>query len=205
MLVKKENGIPVKRFCSGYLKQANEKAKESYISYNLKCITTYLPFESKIKRIENLIKTTCFEPERNDKGEITFGSVYKKDSIVQDMLYFLMIVDIYTNIEIEYGNDKNKLSDQYDMIMKSGLFSIILSVIPKNELTEFGRMRQQYNDDTYNNYICPQNYLANQVERFATISSTLLSPAIEKFAEAINGIDENKLNKILEKLKIISK
>ena len=204
-LVKKENAIPVRRFVNGYNQQANEKLKEVYLGNNLKCIETYLPFNQKLKRIENLVKTTCFEPERDKNGNLVYGTVYKKDSVAQRMLYILLLIDIYTNIEIEYGNANNTLDVQYDALVKSKLIDKVFAKIPQEEQKEFDLILRMHNEDTYLNYGTAQSYISGQIDRFATIASTILSPTLEKIADNFENIDESKMDMFLSKLKNIIK
>ena len=55
------------------------------------------------------------------------------------------------------------------------------------------------NDVIFNN-ATPEAYVSQQVERFASISSVILKPILERIETEINDMDESKMDKVLNKI-----
>lgn len=191
----------IKNFCTAYSKQANGRLKEEYFNSQVKLITTYVPYSMKMAYVKNVVDATSFNKIINEDGTVIAGNRYERDGSMQFLLYTMMLIDRYTNITIDYGNNDYPLTEQYDDLKKNGLIDKLYAIIPESETGEFKILLSMYNDDVYTNYATPEAFWSGLIDRFGNIASTLLSPSLEKLGEIINNMDENKISSILEKIK----
>lgn len=165
-----------------YSRQANEALKNKYFEENVKLVNTYINVDKKIDLINRIVRATM----RNEKGD------FKINSCGRYILYVMNLIHEYTNLEVNFKN----ISEEYDLVKKTGLLEKILSIIPNEERTEFLTMLNMTIDDYMKNIYDPHSYITRQIDRFGTLISTLLAPYVDNFTDMISNLDDDKINKI---------
>lgn len=186
----------ISTFCKAYNKQANDRLKEEYFKSNISLIKDYIPYAAKMAYVKNVVDATSFNKTIDENSNITYGNRYERNGAMQYLLYTMMLIDNYTNIVVEYGNDNNPLTSQYDELKKSGLIEKLYELIPESERAEFKILLNMQNDDTYTNFASVESFVSRTIETLGTVGTTLLSPIIE----VIEKMDEDKIMSIVNKI-----
>lgn len=182
----KENAITVDKLIDGYLKRTSTKMKEEYLKTVIK-VKPYIGYGVKIFLADTIIKTSCLKE----------GRVYI-DSCKKYMLYIYALMDTYTNIEI---NQKEWMS-QYDRLDSLGLIEPILALIPEKERSTFKTILDMKLDDLMTNRYGIYAYIDEQMDRAAKIAPEIgkaFGPLVEKLSKQIETLDENKIEKMINK------
>ena len=194
-----ENKISVKEFCEGYKKIVLDKDQERYIKKNLK-VKPYIPFIMKEVIANNLAEISMFEyevfvDENGQKKKRKTGYV-KISSSMYYLFFCRAVIESYTNLTIE----SEGFYDEYDMLNELGLMDEITKSIPEKELKELKMICDMKKNDVIFNNATPEAYVSQQVERFASISSFTLKTIFERIETEINNMDEDKMDKLLNKI-----
>lgn len=182
----KENGITIDKLIDGYLKRTSVKIREEYLKVVIK-VKPYVGYGTKIFLADTIIKTSCL----ND------GQIYI-DSCKKYLLYIYTLIDTYTNIEL---NQKD-LMIQYDRLDSIGLIEPILALIPEKERATFKTILDMKQDDLMTNRYGVHAFIKEQMDRLTNVFSEFskaFSPLVEKLNDKIETLDENKIEKILNK------
>lgn len=67
----------------------------------------------------------------------------------------IMLVDLYTNIELDFSNAVN----EYDMLAENGVIDYIISNIPDSEITEFKMLIDSQFNMFYEKYFSIKSYI----------------------------------------------
>lgn len=183
----KENKMdaPVSRFVKAYSKQANDKLKQIYLETNVKLVKTYIPYVEKCSHIESLILATCFRDGRIENG-------YYRNKSTQYMLYIMLMINLYTNVNIEYQNSDNLLTDQYDQLKEYGLDEYLINLIPKSEISEFQTILKTKNDDAYVNNGSIEAVIERSVHN---MTSNVLSPIVDEITNMMKDVTKEDILK----------
>ena len=179
----------VREFVYTYEKCLDED-KMTFVHDNIKLIKYYVSFVSKVNLCDLLIDTTY-----KDK----FGNI-RFDSATKDMLYKLNLINMYTNINVEFGNEENPLYDQYDLLQKYGLVRYMIGMIPIEEQKEFKDILDKKVRDFKSNNCTTSACINKHAERIGDLGAALLNPLIEEFDKKLPDILNNMNKKDLEKL-----
>lgn len=183
----KENAITIDKLIDGYLKRTSIKMKEEYLKTVIK-VKPYVSYGVKIFLADTIIKTSCLKD----------GRVYI-DSCKKYLLYIYALIDTYTNIEI---NQKEWMF-QYDRLDSLGLIEPILALIPEKERSTFKTILDMKLDDLMTNKYGIYAYIDEQMDRAAKIAPEIgkaFGPLIEKLSKQIETLDENKIEKMLNRM-----
>lgn len=183
----KENAITIDKLIDNYLKRTSIKMKEEYLKTVIK-IKPYVSYGVKIFLADTIIKASCLKD----------GRVYI-DSCKKYMLYIYALIDTYTNIEI---NQKEWMS-QHDRLDSLGLIELILALIPEKERSTFKTILDMKLDDLMTNRYGIYAYIDEQMDRAARIAPEIgkaFGPLIEKLSKQIETLDENKIEKMLNRM-----
>ena len=183
----KENAITIDKLIDSYLKRTSIKMKEEYLKTVIK-VKPYVSYGVKIFLADTIIKTSCLKD----------GRVYI-DSCKKYLLYIYALIDTYTNIEI---NQKEWMF-QYDRLDSLGLIEPILALIPEKERSTFKTILDMKLDDLMTNRYGIYAYIDEQMDRAAKIAPEIgkaFGPLIEKLSKQIETLDENKIEKMLNRM-----
>lgn len=117
----------------------------------------YVPYLEKVTRCEKLINITCYDDNNN---------FYRK-SAMQALLFTLMLIDIYTDIDIDFSNPAN----EYDTLEKDGHIEKIMQCIPKSEESQFRAILSMTQDD----FIANERNITSFIEHKAETLVQLLN------------------------------
>ena len=183
----------IREFVEGYEKNVESDDEKSFVNKNVKLINSYIDFLNKVNLCELLINTTCMD----NNGNIRF------DSVTRDILYKLNLINMYTNINVEFGDSNNPLNEQYDMLQKYNLIFFIINIIPIGERKEMEKILEEKLDDFKNNNCSTASCINKQFDRFTNLSLTLLNPIVEeldrKLPEILKNIDKKDIEKIIKR------
>ena len=191
--------MKIKEFVNRYNALETIEAKNNFIQNNL-TVKEYLPFINKTTLAENLIDKSVYEHENyidndgNTQSRKT-GNI-KLDSVVQYLLFNRIIIEYYTNLEIETKG----FYEEYDMLCQNGIMEQIASLIPKEEINELKTII-----DAVANAYETHSFISNQVTRFGNLIGVTLKPFAEKIANEIENMDESKIEKLGKSLEKVFK
>lgn len=137
---------------------------------------SYIPLEEKDVRAQIIINNSYYD----DNGD------FKVNSTAKHMFTFLSIVDMYTDIDINFKDGLN----EYNELDKSMALDNILSIIDEKDLNEFKIILNMKCNDVITNEYEPHGYISKQVERFGELVGNVLKPVIE-------GLDVEKIIEVL--------
>lgn len=204
----------IKSFVKKYNSFSSENLKNNYLKSALE-IKTYLPMLTKtaIATVVADKSTYKYEPYAKEDGTIGHKKtdVIRIDSVAQYMLFCRVVIENYTNLEVETDG----FYEEYDLLKQSGLLDKLMvgteqvtSLIPANEISDLRSLLDMKQSDLMTNFANPQTYLQNQITRFGQLANVTLTPILEKLAEKIKKMDEkdiekfgNKIEKALKRVK----
>lgn len=139
-------------------------------------VKSYIPLEEKDVRSQIIINNSYYDENRN----------FKVNSTAKHMFTFLSIVDMYTDIDINFKDGLN----EYNKLDASMALDDILSMIDEKDLNEFKIILNMKCNDVITNEYEPHGYISKQVERFGELIGNVLKPVIE-------GLDVEKIIEVL--------
>ena len=182
----KENAITIDKLIDGYLKRTSIKMKEEYLKTVIK-VKPYVSYGVKIFLADTIIKTSCLKD----------GRVYI-DSCKKYLLYIYALIDTYTNIEI----NRKEWMFQYDRLDSLGLIEPILALISEKERATFKTILDMKLDDLMTNRYGIYAYIDEQIDRAAKIAPEIgkaFGPLIDELNKQVETLDENKIEKMINK------
>lgn len=195
--------MKIKEFVEGYNKCVTQQLKDRFIKEKLR-ITPYVSIVKKDAYAQLIVDRTMFEQESYDSnGEIKYRKTdkIKVNSVAQYIQFCRVIIELYTNLEIEDGS----FIDEYDALKSSGLLDLLMigsdkaaPVIPMNELSEFRTVLDMKVKDALENYSTPQAFIERQVDRFKALGEATLVPLMNTLSKKLDEIPKEDLNKVVE-------
>ena len=182
----KENAITIDKLIDGYLKRTSIKMKEEYLKTVIK-VKPYVSYGVKIFLADTIIKTSCLKD----------GRVYI-DSCKKYLLYIYALIDTYTNIEI----NRKEWMFQYDRLDSLGLIEPILALISEKERATFKTILDMKLDDLMTNRYGIYAYIDEQIDRVTKIAPEIgkaFGPLIDELNKQVETLDENKIEKMINK------
>lgn len=166
----------VNEFVTKYKVIKNEDTAKEYVEKHIKNV--YVPYEKKIDICERIINATSYI-------EVDGVKIYKKNSPAEFMLFELNIIDLYTDIKVDF----NSMLAEFNMLNEFGLIEAIASLIPTREYVEFNTLLDMKKDDTYQN----ERDLVSWFETKYSALSLAFSGIIEKLdsEDIVNLIKSN--------------
>ena len=130
----------------------------------------YIPLEEKQTRANIIVENTFYEKDNDGTKR------FHLNSVGYNMFVFLTLVDLYTDVDIDY---KNSL-EIYNKLKEHSVFEMILPRISKSEMDEFKIVCECVKNDAMTNEYEFHAYFRQQVERFGTILSAVIEPFLDK-------------------------
>ena len=100
-------------------------------------IVEYVPFNQKVDLCRAIIDDTTHDKNGD----------FKMNSAFRNVLYRLVLINTYTNIDIDFGN----AVEEFDMLESRYAFGFILSHINDDEIRRFDEIMQCELNDLYQN------------------------------------------------------
>lgn len=132
------------------------------------------------------------------------GNVIEKkfNSIMQHISFTVALVQLYTDLEIDFKREENpdNVFEVYDMLTKSGLIDKIISMIGEKEINECMLFLNMAGSDFAQNEMSLQAYVGNKIDRATDVINTLLSSMNDDMKEKLSNMDYAKLQGLLDNI-----
>lgn len=197
--------MKIKEFCEKYNAFTSQSLKDEFIKQNLK-ITQYIPFVKKDALATNLVNISTYEYENyvDENGNIKRrkSERIKLNSTVQYLLFCRMIIENYTNLEVETEG----FFEEYDALKSCGLLDKLIgsddSILPMNDIAELRTVIDMKQKDVLYNECEIHNYISKQIGRISDLANATLTPLMDVVSKKLNEISKEDLEgKILEFVK----
>ena len=194
-----ENKILLDDICEQLNKRTSENAKKAYINQVVK-IKPHVSYVARDVVAKQIIDAAHFSfPEGIDITNISedelenIEKVPKINRSSQYIMSALMLVDLYTNIKINFA----KGAFQYDKLVESGIINYVLENVPESEINEFKMLIDYKYDEYYQKYFSMKSYVDSKLNDLELVINTLTDMIIT----TLSKIDEKKLNGLVDKIK----
>lgn len=156
-----------------FVKQiAMNKEKEEYVKSKL--TKQYVPYEEKQAACENIIKTTSFI-------NTEVGEFYKRNTPACDLLFNLILIDKYFDIEIDFDN----VLKEYNTLEEKNYITLLLKAIPEREYISWQKMFGMVANDYMENNRSLISYFETKL--------TAINKTADSFSEVLTSlVSENK-------------
>lgn len=160
--------MKIEEFVGDY-KIASDKAK--YCAKRV--VNKYVTYENKIAQCEAIVNNTTHVKA----GDMEF---YTKNTPGQYLMFTLTLINLYTDIEIDFSNSLAS----FNALDEIGAIDTLMSVIPESEYTKFNTILQMIIDDHYENERSLVGYIDNKFRALEVVFGSLLT---EENKAAINN------------------
>ena len=146
----------------------------------------HISYADKVDRV-GIIAKDSYHTKKKDANGVE-REVFEQNSAAKYMLYSLTLVDLYTDLEIDY----KKCLEQFEKL-NGEILDGIMSAIDNRELKEFQMLLEFACDDLLVNEYELHSFIRSQVDRFGELIGNIIVPAlenldVEKIAEIINSL-----------------
>lgn len=194
-----ENKILLDDICEQLNKRTSENAKKAYINQVIK-IKPHVSYVARDVVAKQIIDAAHFSfPEGIDITNISedelknIEKVPKINRSSQYVMSALMLVDLYTNIKIDFA----KGAFQYDKLVESGVINYVLENVPESEIKEFEMLIDYKYEEYYQKYFSMKSYVDSKLNDLELVINTLT----DMITTTLSKIDEKKLNGLVDKIK----
>ena len=194
-----ENKILLDDICEQLNKRTSENAKKAYINQVVK-IKPHVSYVARDVVAKQIIDAAHFSfPEGIDITNISedelknIEKVPKINRSAQYVMSALMLVDLYTNIKIDFA----KGAFQYDKLVESEIINHVLENVPESEINEFKMLIDYKYDEYYQKYFSMKAYVDSKLNDLELVINTLT----DMITTTLSKIDEKKLNGLVDKIK----
>lgn len=194
-----ENKILLDDICEQLNKRTSENAKKAYINQVIR-IKPHVSYVARDVVAKQIIDAAHFSfPEGIDITNISedelknIEKVPKINRSSQYVMSALMLVDLYTNIKIDFV----KGAFQYDKLVESGIINYVLENVPESEINEFKMLIDYKYDEYYQKYFSMKAYVDSKLNDLELVINTLT----DMITTTLSKIDKKKLNGLVDKIK----
>lgn len=177
--------MKIDTFVKLFSTKKTEEEKSDAINQVMKHVS--ISYSDKVERANLIAQHSYYTKEKDING--VENEVFKQNSAAKYMLYSLTLVDLYTNIDIDY-----KQSVEYFEKINGEILDRIIGAISERERKEFQMLLDFACDDVIANEYEPHAFLRKQIERFGALIGASLAPVLET-------LDMNKFEEIVKQIK----
>lgn len=183
--------VNIQKFVKDYVKLQDISLKQKMVEGII--TRTYSPILEKKVVLQNLFDKAIFEED----------GVQYVDSFLLHVNKTHGILALYTNLDIK-KNEKSETNgfDDYDDLIESGAFEMILGLIGTREINEFN-MVLKHIEETFYNKQTTESFIAKQVTRFCNLISFGLGSGLEQLNDILK--DKEQLANIVSELQTVVK
>ena len=193
--------MKIKEFCEKYNAFTSQSLKDEFIKQNIK-ITQYIPFVKKDALATNLVNISTHEYENyvdeNGNFKRRKSERIKLNSTVQYLLFCRMIIENYTNLEVETEG----FFEEYDALKSCGLLDKLMgsddSILPMNDIAELRTVIDMKQKDVLYNECEIHNYISKQIGRISDLANTTITPLVDVVSKKLDEIPNEDLDKVVE-------
>ena len=196
-----ENKILLDDICEQLNKRTSENAKKAYINQVVK-IKPHVSYVARDVVAKQIIDAAHFSfPEGVDITNISedelknIEKVPKINRSAQYIMSALMLVDLYTNIKIDFV----KGAFQYDKLVESGIINYVLENVPESEINEFKMLIDYKYDEYYQKYFSMKAYVDSKLSSLESVIGMLT----DIITTSIDEISKDKVIDVVDKVKEI--
>ena len=186
-----ENKILLDDICEQLNKRTSENAKKAYINQVVK-IKPHVSYVARDVVAKQIIDAAHFSfPEGIDITNISedelkdIEKVPKINRSSQYVMSALMLVDLYTNIKIDFA----KGAFQYDKLVESGVINYVLENVPESEINEFKMLIDYKYEEYYQKYFSMKSYVDSKLNDLELVINTLT----DMITTTLSKIDKKNL------------
>lgn len=183
-LTERSNRIDLYKLVENYNKRTSTKMKEEFLKSQIKIIP-YVEYGTKMFLADQIVNTSCI---KNDNVHI--------DSCKKYVLYIYTLIKYWTNIDIK----ETDLLNQYDTLDKYGLVEEILGLIPEKEVVTFKSILDMKQNDLMTNKYENHAFIKEELEKLYPKFDAVISPLLDRLIDKIESLDENKIEKMINRL-----
>ena len=194
-----ENKITLDEIYNEITKRTSDAVKKTYLNK----VTKIKPHVSYVQReiiAKKIIDTAHFSiPIGTDITKLTdeeLDNLPKVPTInhsAQYVLSALMLVDLYTNIKIDFKQG----AFQYDKLVESGVINYVLDNIPESEINEFKMLIDYKYEEYYQKYFSMKAYVDSKLGKLESIISVLT----DTITTSLDKIDKDEVKEIIDVVK----
>lgn len=177
--------MKIDTFVKLFSTKKTEEEKSDAINQVMKHVS--ISYSDKVDRANLIAQHSYYTKEKDING--VENEVFKQNSAAKYMLYSLTLVDLYTNIDIDY-----KQSVECFEKINGEILDRIIGAINERERKEFQMLLDFACDDVIANEYEPHAFLRKQIERFGALIGASLAPVLET-------LDMNKFEEIVKQIK----
>lgn len=171
--------------------EKGEKLRNDFLTKEVKK-TNYVEYATKLAIAKSIVQITTEEKDVN--GQLT--GRYRIDSPGRNLLFILNLIDLYTNIDINFKN----VSSDYDLLAQNELIGVLINVIPEYEREEFGALLDMTLDDRLQNEMSFVSFLRDEIDKAKIFLIDILTPILNDIEENFKNMDEKEIQKTVNKI-----
>lgn len=141
--------------------------KEKYIKEHIK--KDYVSYADKISDCERIARACHYH-------EVDGKSRFRLNSPASAMMFALVMVGRYTNIELEYS------IDEYDELQKCGALGMIIGAIPEMEYDEYSTVMHMVEED----FVFAETDVASKMEDLKNAIGIVLASYVKALSDSEN-------------------
>lgn len=194
-----ENKITLDEIYNEITKRTSDAVKKTYLNkvIKMKPHVSYIQREVIAKQI---IDTAHFSiPIGTDITTLTDEEIDNLPKVptinhsAQYVLSALMLVDLYTNIKIDFKQG----AFQYDKLVESGVINYVLDNVPESEINEFKMLIDYKYEEYYQKYFSMKAYVDSKLGKLESIISVLT----DTITTSLDKIDKDEVKEIIDVVK----
>ena len=172
-------------FLKLYNVRKNAEEREALVREHI--TNTHVSYTDKCDRAELIARSSYYVKEKDENG--VEQKRFHQNSAAKYMLYSLAVVDMLTDIDVDFKNSV----EFFEKINGEILDYIVLNV-NERELNEFRMLLEFACDDLIANEYENHAFFKEQIDRFGKLVSVSIKPLLE-------DLDIQKIQEVIEKMK----
>ena len=194
-----ENKITLDEIYNEITKRTSDAVKKTYLNKVIK-IKPHVSYVQREIIAKKIIDTAHFSiPIGTDITKLTDEEIDNLPKVptinhsAQYVLSALMLVDLYTNIKIDFKQG----AFQYDKLVESGVINYVLDNVPESEINEFKMLIDYKYEEYYQKYFSMKAYVDSKLGKLESIISVLT----DTITTSLDKIDKDEVKEIIDVVK----
>ena len=194
-----ENKITLDEIYDEITKRTSDAVKKTYLNKVIK-IKPHVSYIQREVIAKHIIDTAHFSiPIGTDITTLTDEEIDNLPKVptinhsAQYVLSALMLVDLYTNIKIDFKQG----AFQYDKLVESGVINYVLDNVPESEINEFKMLIDYKYEEYYQKYFSMKAYVDSKLGKLESIISVLT----DTITTSLDKIDKDEVKEIIDVVK----
>lgn len=194
-----ENKITLDEIYNEITKRTSDAVKKTYLNKVIK-VKPHVSYVQREVIAKQIIDTAHFSiPIGTDITTLTDEEIDNLSKVptinhsAQYVLSALMLVDLYTNIKIDFKQG----AFQYDKLVESGVINYVLDNVPESEINEFKMLIDYKYEEYYQKYFSMKAYVDSKLGKLESIISVLT----DTITTSLDKIDKDEVKEIIDVVK----